>query len=412
MKNNYHFVTLLLLAIISTTALKAANVSGKALYQDDVNRPIGFVTVVLKNIDNNATLSYTTGADGFYEFTDVPKGNYSLTGTTNIASTGGTFYDAVLVYLNIAKVIKLSPIQLLAADVNGNNKVEMGDYNLILQHILRNKPYPAGPWKFVISEFIVTDMKAADAPPRGLGGTCSGDVGGTFVPTANSTPVLPVAQDGVINVSEGESFTTQILTHNDLSLSGAGLIINFPSELMEIESIEFKGADYEYNIENGQIRLVWGNPETTPIDFRDGEALITIHGVSTAAFKEGMTASLSMDGSTSLVSSSNNEVSNLKFASPLIKFGKPTLKLSNYPNPFKNSTKLNIYSPETGNAIIEVYSTNGQLVKRISAGELNAGFQEVNLDASQLAKGYYVCKIRIQGKTTEYANAIRLLKAE
>ncbi len=412
MKNNYHFVTLLLLAIISTTVLKAANVSGKALYQDDVNRPIGFVTVVLKNIDNNATQAYTTGADGFYEFTDVPKGNYTLTGNTKIASTGGTFYDAVLVYLNIAKVIKLSPIQLLAADVNGNNKVEMGDFNLILQHILRNKPYPAGPWKFVISEFTVTDMKAADAPPRGLGGTCSGDVGGTFVPTANSTPVLPVAQDGVINVTEGESFVTQILTHNDLSLSGAGLIINFPSELMEIESIEFKGTDYEYNIENGQIRLVWGNPETAPIDFKDGEPLITIHGVSTAAFKEGMTASLSMDGSTSLVSSSNNEVSNLKFASPLIKFGKPTLKLSNYPNPFKNSTKLNIYSPETGNAIIEVYSTNGQLVKRISAGELNAGYQEVNLDASQLAKGYYVCKIRMQGKTTEYANAIRLLKAE
>jgi hypothetical protein len=412
MKNNYHFVTLLLLAIISTSVLKAANVNGKALYQNDVNRPIGYVTVVLKNIDNNATQAYITGADGFYEFTDVPKGNYTLTGTTNIASTGGTFYDAVLVYLNIAKVIKLSPIQLLAADVNGNNKVEMGDFNLILQHILRNKPYPAGPWKFIISEFTVTDMKSVDVPPTGLGGTCSGDVGGTFIPTAYSTPVLPVAQEGVTNVSEGESFTTQILTHNNLSLTGAGLIINFPSELMEIESIEFKGADYEYNIENGQIRLVWGNPETTPIDFKDGEPLLTIHGVSTAAFKEGMTASMSIDGSTSLVSSSNNEVSNLKFASPLIKFGKPALKLSNYPNPFKNSTKLNIYSPETGNAIIEVYSTSGQLVKRLPACELNAGHQEIDLDASQLAKGYYVCKIRIQGKTTEYANAIRLLKAE
>jgi hypothetical protein len=283
MKNNYLFVTLLLLAIISISALKAANVNGKALYQNDVNRPIGYVTVVLQNIENNTTQAYTTGADGYYEFTDVPKGNYSLTGSTSIASTGGTFYDAVLVYLNIAKVIQLSPIQLLAADVNGNNKVEMSDFNLILQHILRNKPYPAGPWKFVISEFVVTDMKSTDAPPRGLGGTCSGDVGGVFVPTANSTPALPVAQEGTINVGSGEPFTTQILTHNELSINGAGLIINYPSELLQIESVEFKGADYEYNIENGQIRLIWGNPESTPIDFKDGETLLTIHGVCTEA---------------------------------------------------------------------------------------------------------------------------------
>jgi hypothetical protein len=255
-------------------------------------------------------------------------------------------------------------------------------------------------------------MKSVDAPPTGLGGTCSGDVGGSFIPTAYSSPALPVAQEGAINVGSGEPFTTHILTHNELSINGAGIIINYPSELMQIESVEFKGIDYEYNIENGQIRLIWGNPESTPIDFKYGEPLLTIHGVSTAAFKEGMTASMSMDGGTSLVSATNNAITDLKLTSPLIKFGKPSLKLSNYPNPFKNSTKLNIYTPEAGNAIIEVYSTNGRLVKKISAGTLNAGYQEVNLDASQLAKGYYICKIRIQSKTSEFTDTIRLLKAE
>jgi hypothetical protein len=190
------------------------------------------------------------------------------------------------------------------------------------------------------------------------------------------------------------------------------VVINYPSDLLQIESVEFKGTDYEYNIEGGQIRLIWGNPGTAPINFNDGETFITIHGKSTAAFEEGMSASISMDGSTSLVNNSNKQVSELKFASPVIKYGKPSLKLSNYPNPFKNSTKLNIYCPEAGNATIEVYGTNGQLVKKIAAGELVAGYQDVNLDASQMAKGYYICKIRVQSGTSEYTDAIRLLKAQ
>jgi len=412
MKTKFTLVALLLLAIISSSALKAANISGKALYQGDTLRPIGYVTVTLKNVDNNSILVYNTGADGFYHFSDIPSGNYTLTGTTSIAGGGGTFYDAALVYLYLAKVIGLSPIQLLAADVNDNGKVEMGDYNMILNHILRNKPFPAGTWRFEISSFTISDLKAADVQPKGLGGTCSGDVGGVFVPTANSAPALPVAQEGSINVTGGEAFTTNILTHNDLSITGAGLVINYPSDLLQIESVEFKGADYEYNIEGGQIRLIWGNPDAAPINFNSGEAFITIHGTSTAAFKEGMSASISMDGSTSLVNASNKNETNLKFASPLIKFGKPSLKLSNYPNPFKNSTRLSIYAPEAGKAIIEVYSTSGQLVKKFSAGEINAGNQEVNLDASQLTKGYYICKVRIQSATSEFTDSLRLLKAE
>ena len=410
MKIKFTYLSLLLIAFIASPTLKAADISGKALYQDNINRPIGYVTVVLKNIDNNSTQTYKTGADGSYHFTNVPNGNYTLTGTTAITGGGGTFYDAVLVFLYLANRVDLAPIQLLAADVNGNQKVEMGDFNLILNHILRNMPFPAGPWRFETSTFTVSNLK--DAPPTGLGGTCSGDVGGVFIPTAYSTPALPVAQEGAINVSSGEAFTTQILTHNELSINGAGLIINYPSELLQIESVEFKGIDYEYNIENGQIRLVWGNPDMMPISFEDGEALITIHGTSTSAFKEGMSTALSMDGNTSIISSTNNAVTDLKLTSPLIKFGKPSLKLSNYPNPFKNSTKLNIYTPEAGNAIIEVYSTNGRLVKKISAGTFNAGYQEVKLDASLLAKGYYICKIRIQAKTAEFTDTIRLLKAE
>jgi len=412
MKNYSLLSTLLLAAIISLQTSRAADINGKVLYQGDINRPIGNVIVTLKNMDNNSVKTFVTNYDGSYQFTNLAKGEYIVTGSTSNAGGGVTYYDAAMVFLNLIGYYQFSPLQLLAADVNGSGNVTWGDYNLIVKHILKGTPFPAGPWKFETTEFPVTDMKSDAYDPKQLGGTCSGDVGGTFVPTVNNTPALPIAQEGTLNVTEGESFSTRIFTQNELSITGAGIIINYPSELVEIESVEFKGADYEYNIENGQIRLVWGNPDTDPVIFSEGETFVTIHGVSTAAFKSGMTANISMDGNTSLMSASNKEVTDLKFATPLIKSGKSGLKLSNYPNPFTNSTKLTVFAPENGNAVIEIYSTTGQLVKKIPAGEMNAGRHEIDLDASQLSKGSYICKIRIQSGNSESTNSIRLLKAK
>jgi len=412
MKNKITFVMLLMLALVSVQTLKAAELRGQALYQGDATRPIGYVMVTIKNIDNNFVQSFKTGADGVYTFTDLAAGNYVLTGTTNIASKGATYYDAMLLFLHLVGRLELTPLQMLASDVNGSGTVNFSDYSLFIKNLLTGRPFPVEPWRFEIKNITLTEMKGTEYNPKGIGGTCSGDVGGTFVPTANTTPAVPVAQEGEINVSSGEAFTTEIMTQNPLSIIGAGLIINYPSELLDIQSVEFKGTGYEYNIENGQIRVIWGDPNTAPIHFNAGESFITIRGTSTSAFGEGMTASMNMDNSTSLVNSSVQNESKLNFASPLIKFGKATVKLSNYPNPFKNETKLNIYAPEAGNATIEVYGTNGQLVKRVAAGQLNAGYQEYTLEASQLAKGYYICKVRIQSKTSEYNNSIRLLKAE
>jgi hypothetical protein len=410
MKNILYSLTLTLVAIFLTQTIYAEVISGKVLYQDDPLRPLNKVTVVLKNMDDNSIQSYTTSGDGIYTFTNIANGHYSLTAKTSLPNGGVTYYDAALIFLNILGYYQFTPMQILASDVDGNGSVTWSDYNLIVKHILKGTAFPVGPWKFEAKEFVISNLK--DRDPKGVGGTCSGDVGGTFVPTANTTPALPIAQEGTLNVSSEESFTTRIFTQNELSITGAGLIINYPSDLMQIESIEFKGADYEYNIENGQIRLVWGNPNTAALNFKAGEAIIAIHGVSTADFAQGMTTSVSMDGNTSLMSAANTEVGNLKLSTPLLKYDYPTLKLSNYPNPFKSSTKLSVNTPEGGNATIEIFSATGQMVKSIPVGKMNAGSQEIDVDASQLARGYYMCKIRIKGGASELTKTIRILKAD
>lgn len=412
MKNHFLSTAILFWALILTQTSKAGDITGKVLYQGDANRPIGSVIVTLKNTDDNSIQTFKSENDGSYHFSNLANGNYVVTGTTTIAGGGITYYDATLVFLHLAGLYEFTPIQVLAADVNGSGNVTWGDYNLIIKHILKGTPFPVGPWKFQSASFPISNLKAVDVDPKTLGGTCSGDVGGAFVPQVHNTPAMPIAMDGEINVASGESFTTRIITQNALSINGAGLIINYPSDLLQIESVEFKGTDYEYDIQDGQIRLVWGNPNMEAVDFGEGETLITIHGVSTSAFQPGMNACISLDGNTSLMSTSNTEITNLKFASPVIKYGKSSLRFNNYPNPFTSSTKLTIFSPESGNATVEIYSTTGQLVKKISIGVVNAGYQEVDLDASQMLKGNYLCKLHIQSENSELTNTIRILKAK
>jgi len=410
MKKPLNLVAVLLISLFSLQNLTAGTISGKVLYQGDSTRPIGSVTVALKNLGTNAIQTYITTGNGFYQFSNVGNGNYKLTGATSNASGGVTYYDAVMVFLNILGVYQFSPMQFMGSDVNGSGTITWTDYNLIISHLLMGTPFPVGPWRFESPSFTISNFK--DGVPHGLGGTCSGDVGGTFVPQYNNTPALPVAQTGTINVGSGEPFTTSIVTNIQLSITGAGIVINYPSELMTIESIDFKGVDFQYNLEGDKINIVWGNPKTNAINFASGETFVTIHGTTTGVFKQGMSANLGLDGNTSLMDASNQEVKNLSFASPLIQASNATLKFSNFPNPFSASTKLSVFNTEDGVANVEIFSTSGQLAKTLSIGNLNAGYHEIDLDASQLATGYYVCRLRIQNNLGETTKTIRLLKSE
>jgi hypothetical protein len=66
----------------------------------------------------------------------------------------------------------------------------------------------------------------------------------------------------------------------------------------------------------------------------------------------------------------------------------------NYPNPFNPSTMIRYGLPVRSSAQITVYSTSGQEVARIEMGEQDAGFHEVRFDASALASGVYLYRIR------------------
>ena len=83
-----------------------------------------------------------------------------------------------------------------------------------------------------------------------------------------------------------------------------------------------------------------------------------------------------------------------------------SLKITNYPNPFSNSTTIsfNIHRRDTENAEIKIYNIRGQLVKQLKIKNYKLKIDEVvwdgkDEDGKQVPNGIYFCKLLV-GKET------------
>jgi hypothetical protein len=71
----------------------------------------------------------------------------------------------------------------------------------------------------------------------------------------------------------------------------------------------------------------------------------------------------------------------------------------NYPNPFNPSTVISFALPEAGEVSLSIYNANGQLVKKLVAGAMNAGQHNFTWDATddrglRVASGVYLYVIK------------------
>lgn len=71
---------------------------------------------------------------------------------------------------------------------------------------------------------------------------------------------------------------------------------------------------------------------------------------------------------------------------------------SNYPNPFRGATTLEVELPRTGNVTIELSSVNGGKVTTLVSRELAAGIHQIPL-ALDVPSGSYLCIVRANGET-------------
>ena len=80
----------------------------------------------------------------------------------------------------------------------------------------------------------------------------------------------------------------------------------------------------------------------------------------------------------------------------------------NYPNPFNSQTTISYTLPSGGPAMLEVYNILGQRKMLIDRGFEEAGHHAVRVDASHLASGMYLYRLR--GRTLSQTRRFTLIK--
>ena len=66
----------------------------------------------------------------------------------------------------------------------------------------------------------------------------------------------------------------------------------------------------------------------------------------------------------------------------------------NFPNPFNPTTTIKYSVAKTGNVKLAVYNLVGEEVKVLVSGQVDAGFYEMNFDASDLPSGVYFYRLQ------------------
>jgi hypothetical protein len=72
--------------------------------------------------------------------------------------------------------------------------------------------------------------------------------------------------------------------------------------------------------------------------------------------------------------------------------------LQNYPNPFNPATTIRFGLPARSHVQLTMYNTLGQRVSELVNGELEAGYHDVQFNASGLASGVYFYRIHVQAE--------------
>ncbi len=372
------------LLLLSSQLFADQPIKGKVIYHEDENNPIPSVTVKLFNNMNVHIATTVTNFNGMYIFPNMPYGTYYVEAQTTPIDAGGIeLDDLTLMFQIIDEGYPATDIEMLAADVNGDGSVDYDDTD----EWMLNWDNGFEP-EWVFGERVPVNHNGTKTNVPTMGGSSSGDVNGTFVPTGRSEIV---AQVNYFAKAFSSNFSIEIFANDLVSASAMGLVIDYPSTV-NVKDITSQVGDFNnLRIENNQIVITWAS-EAVLLD--PSKPVVTINGSTNKNYNGGDIRFK--------VNSKSHFVTNGKVFSP--EFKVPYLSVTGndnlshcYPNPANNQTTVYFNLPANTKAMLNVYSLNGTLVKTILNEEMTAGQHSVIIPVNDLREGVYFYSLTTNG---------------
>jgi flagellar hook assembly protein FlgD len=71
------------------------------------------------------------------------------------------------------------------------------------------------------------------------------------------------------------------------------------------------------------------------------------------------------------------------------------VKLSNYPNPFTNTTTIRYQLPFNGTVSVQVIDLSGKVVATLVSGQKQAGMHTIDFNGKNVSKGVYYYRMTV-----------------
>ena len=386
-----------LLATTSVFSQGGSTLSGEVLYHD--NYPMSSVYVYLHDANGNIIATDLTDQDGQYEFSNLSAGDYTVTFDTDQPAGGVELDDANLVLQYLNGEVTFTPLQELAADVNGSGNITHGDYQLILNRYLgRGKGFPVGNWVFEpLSVTIPTESRDGFTTK---GGSSSGDVNGTLVPDPKSNTIFLTDPAIYLVQDPQESIEFNLTAGQNLRLAGMHMILKVPEEL-EVTGVESTVpiADI-YLAENNQIRVTWLDESEKGYNFDEGTSLLTIRTKAKDYFAGEKSYHLSISDGSHLMDANGNIMNGVSLSLPTITLQpRREMQVSVYPNPFIGNATVEHQLPEDGKVVVSLFDQTGRKIAEVENGFKAAGVNQAKINGADLTPGIYHYTFEYAGNT-------------
>ena len=404
-------------SVISTIL---SDLSGHVIYYD-------FVTSVPSvNIDLSGDMTGEALSDEFgnYTLAGFPSGLYSLCASKEADDLGVTVNDVVLIRRHIVLLEPFaSPYQLIAADVNQNDRVSVTDIIKIRRYLAELDDLPSGNWAFVDSSFDLTFDNWTEAPScrdvelanEDIGdlnfvGVRMGDVDMSYCCEDRGLACL---DDSVtvtlrtVNCAPGEIVNVPVTVDGFTNIAGLELHIDYP-----VEAVTYLGINSEIltdpttNGGEGSVHLVWEDIENL-LTLDDGTELLQVQLQVNDAAPDTIPVTFTRtyvcdeQGENFAVGTYDGSIitgpTDVNDDTPAL----PTAYLleQNYPNPFNATTSIELQLPRESHVNLIIYDIQGREVETLCTGDLAAGIHHIRWDASGYPSGIYIYRLQADNYT-------------
>ncbi|MFM8786793.1 MAG: T9SS type A sorting domain-containing protein, partial [Bacteroidota bacterium] len=325
--------------------------------------------------------SATTGTGGAYTMNAVPAGSYTVTGATTKPWGGVTGADALVISRHFSGAVPLVGLRLKAGDVNNNTAVNSQDALLVSRRFAGTvSSFTAGNWSFEALPVNIT----AGTVTQNILGLCVGDVNGSYssIPVRSNAPVALL--DGGVLASESDELVIPVSAAKAMEIGASSLVFNLPAGL-EIVGVDnaLPGADFLYNVVNGQLRSVWYHMDGARL--AEGDVLMTIRARRNGA----LNANLAISNESEIATLWAEALDGAALRVPSLVAKSSTLSLSTYPNPAQDLSVLRFNLNNSARVSAKMTDATGRVVWSQPSAQRNAGQQELMIDTRTLANGVY-----------------------